>query len=83
MSQDQSEYEVGYGKPPKATQFKKGQSGNPRGRPKMQPKDVAAHMSDLLAEKRPVRVDGKTVMMSGEVGSTADGEGTQGRRKGL
>lgn len=27
-------YEVGYGKPPKPTQFKKGQSGNPRGRPK-------------------------------------------------
>jgi len=29
-----SEYEVGYRKPPKATQFKKGQSGNSRGRPK-------------------------------------------------
>ena len=28
-----SDYEVGYGKPPKATQFKPGQSGNPRGRP--------------------------------------------------
>ena len=27
-------YEVGYGKPPKASQFKKGQSGNPKGRPK-------------------------------------------------
>ena len=25
-------YEVGYGKPPKHTRFKKGQSGNPRGR---------------------------------------------------
>ena len=25
---------VGYGRPPKATQFKKGQSGNPKGRPK-------------------------------------------------
>ncbi|WP_158886337.1 DUF5681 domain-containing protein [Rhodanobacter sp. L36] len=25
------EYEVGYGKPPKASQFKKGQSGNPNG----------------------------------------------------
>ena len=28
------EYEVGYGKPPRHTRFKKGQSGNPRGRPK-------------------------------------------------
>lgn len=29
-----SEYEVGYGKPPKSTRFQRGQSGNPRGRPK-------------------------------------------------
>ena len=27
-------YEVGYGKPPKRTQFQKGWSGNPNGRPK-------------------------------------------------
>lgn len=27
-------YDVGYKKPPPATQFKKGESGNPRGRPK-------------------------------------------------
>lgn len=29
-----SGYEVGYGKPPKDTQFKTGRSGNPKGRPK-------------------------------------------------
>ena len=34
MPQDRPEYDVGYGKPPEATRFKKGQSGNPRGRPK-------------------------------------------------
>jgi hypothetical protein len=28
------DYEVGYGKPPKNTQFQKGASGNPKGRPK-------------------------------------------------
>ena len=27
-------YEVGFARPPKATRFKKGQSGNPKGRPK-------------------------------------------------
>ena len=29
----ESDYEVGYGKPPRETRFAKGQSGNPRGRP--------------------------------------------------
>lgn len=28
------DYDVGYGKPPKHSQFKSGQSGNPKGRPK-------------------------------------------------
>ena len=32
MSND--DYEVGYGKPPKHTQFKENRSGNPKGRPK-------------------------------------------------
>jgi hypothetical protein len=31
------DYEVGYGKPPEATQFKKGRSGNSKGRPKKAP----------------------------------------------
>src|SRR6266576_7071787 len=30
----ETDNEVGYGKPPKHSQFKKGQSGNPRGRPR-------------------------------------------------
>jgi hypothetical protein len=34
MSRDENgDYEVGYGKPPRHTRFVKGQSGNPRGRP--------------------------------------------------
>lgn len=33
MSDDYDDEEVGYKKPPKKTQFKKGQSGNPKGRP--------------------------------------------------
>ena len=34
------QYEVGYGKPPKKTQFQKGQSGNPKGRPKYNNQDI-------------------------------------------
>jgi hypothetical protein len=34
---EEREDEVGYGKPPKATQFQKGKSGNPRGRPRQTP----------------------------------------------
>ena len=30
---DENDYEVGYGKPPRHTQFEPGRSGNPRGRP--------------------------------------------------
>lgn len=32
---DNDEDKIGYGNPPKRSQFKKGQSGNPNGRPKM------------------------------------------------
>lgn len=34
---EEREDEVGYGKPPKATRFQKGKSGNPRGRPRQNP----------------------------------------------
>ncbi len=34
MADEDSEYEVGYGKPPKNGQFPSGRSGNPKGRPK-------------------------------------------------
>ena len=33
MADDDKDYEVGYKKPPKHTQFQPGQSGNPAGRP--------------------------------------------------
>lgn len=33
-----SDYKVGYRRPPKSTQFRKGRSGNPRGRPRKTPK---------------------------------------------
>jgi hypothetical protein len=42
---------VGYGKPPKKHQFKKGRSGNPKGRPKRS-KNANKLVYDILNEKR-------------------------------
>lgn len=47
------DYEVGYRKPPKHTRFKKGQSGNPKGRPKGH-KNISTIMKDLM--DRPVTI---------------------------
>ena len=50
MPSDQTrDYEVGYGKPPRRSRFKKGQSGNPRGRPRGS-KNVSTLLSEALNE---------------------------------
>lgn len=59
MSDD---YKVGYGMPPISTQFKKGQSGNLKGRPKAstKPKKTASVLKEILNKKITVKEGGKT-----------------------
>jgi hypothetical protein len=52
-------YEIGYGKPPKQTQFQKGRSGNPKGRPKVA-KNLPALILKIFGEKIVVKSQGKT-----------------------
>jgi hypothetical protein len=48
------DYEVGYGKPPKYTRFKPGQSGNPQGRSKGT-KNLKTDLMEELMEKIDIR----------------------------
>ncbi|MDR6305378.1 hypothetical protein GGQ85_003100 [Nitrobacter vulgaris] len=54
-----SSYSVGYRRPPKATQFPKGTSGNPRGRPKGS-RTVGALLQEILQQKIAVTENGRT-----------------------
>jgi hypothetical protein len=52
-------YEVGYGRPPRATQFKRGQSGNPKGRPKGS-RNVSSELVDFFFGKVTVNDGGRS-----------------------
>ena len=57
------QYEVGYGKPPKHSQFKTGQSGNPKGR-KKGVKNINTILDGILNEKVVLSENGSTYKIS-------------------
>jgi hypothetical protein len=52
-------YQVGFGKPPKDTQFRKGVSGNPSGRPKGS-KNVASILAALSKKRIRITTNGRS-----------------------
>ena len=55
---DDGAYEVGFGKPPRRTQFAKGKSGNPRGRPKGA-LNLATMLEQILEEEVIITQNGR------------------------
>jgi len=57
------DYAVGYSRPPKATRFKPGSSGNPKGRPKKR-KTVGDTIEEALARRVTVEENGRKKKVS-------------------
>ena len=54
------DYDIGWCKPPVATRFKPGQSGNPKGRPKKRTRSLVEHVAALEAGMIPVSENGQS-----------------------
>ena len=60
---DHNDDKVGYGKPPKQHQFKKGKSGNPKGRPKGV-RNFETELKDVVNSKVTIHRDGRKQSIS-------------------
>ena len=57
-SEDSGSYEIGFGKPPKGAQWRKGVSGNPKGRPKGA-KSIATVLSEMGRRRIKITANGR------------------------
>ncbi|MGN6285491.1 MAG: DUF5681 domain-containing protein [Afipia sp.] len=62
-SRKATSYEVGYAKPPKATRFRKGRSGNPRGRNRGD-ENLMTIFKSIASRRIKVRIGDKTETMT-------------------
>jgi hypothetical protein len=63
VADEGDDYEVGYGRPPRETQFGKGVSGNRKGRPKGS-KNIATRFNEIASGLITVTTGGKTTTMT-------------------
>ena len=59
MTNKGDDYEIGYRRPPRETRFKKGQSGNPKGRRKKKPASFEEVLGEALNERITVVIKGQ------------------------
>ena len=57
MESDPEPSEIGYGRPPRSTRFRKGQSGNPKGRPRNRRRGIP--YDHVLGQMVTIREDGR------------------------